>query len=315
MYNFNKIIIAIIIVFLFFSCKKIRFKYLPDAKPQITVAGGGNVTVVLEAGMGNWSLFYKNLAPLLALKYKVVTINRAGYSNSSVPSNTRDAKTIAEELHTFLVQENLISDTIILVGHSFGGSVVRVYQNLYPEKIKGIVLLDASHPDQFARLPSQFNQLKLDQIEGIQKTIKTAEKGLLKTKQGKKKIPKFNLPADMLDDYYAITTNPQYYATFHKEVFSFDASLAQMKSLPSLDALPLLVLSSEVSMDASTISGAKNYPFAEHNQTWLLLQNELALLSSNSVHVSTNLSNHYLAVFQSQWVADNITLFIKSKVQ
>lgn len=306
---------TLLIVATFISCKKIKFNYSSEAKPVSHVSGSGNITLVLEAGMGNWSLFYRNLVPLLSSKYKVITIDRAGYDNGLVPDNSRDATVIAGELHTMLLDQNLTTDSVILIGHSFGGSVVRMYQNLFPQKIVGMVLLDACHEDQFKRLPCQFEQLKQEQIDGMKKTIKTAQKGLLKTNYGRKKIPTFNLPSEMLDDYYSITVNPQYYATFEKEVSSFDVSLSQIKALPKLGNLPLLVLASEKSMDETTLSGAKNYPYSVHNQKWLTLQNELAQLSTNSTFASSALSNHYLAVFESQWVADQINAFVETKVK
>jgi pimeloyl-ACP methyl ester carboxylesterase len=40
----------------------------------------------------------------------------------------------------------------VLVGHSFGGFNVRVYTGLYPEDVKGVVLVDASHEDEDKRI-------------------------------------------------------------------------------------------------------------------------------------------------------------------
>lgn len=309
-----KTLLLISIGFSVLSCKKEKFDYGSDVAPTATITGSGNVTLVLEAGMGNWALFYDKIVPLLSTDYKVVTISRAGYSNGLVPNNTRDAATMAQELNQ-LVEANALGDSIVLIGHSFGGLVVRAYQNMYPTHVKGLVLLDAAHPDQFSRLPSEFNALKENQKKSMKKLIKTAQRGWLKTNSGKKRIPTFNLPADMLNDYYSIATEPQYYATFSEEVSHFDASLSQVRGLGNMGALPLLVLASENSMDESTIEGVKNYPFAEHNQIWMNMQNELALLSTNSIFVSTASANHYLAVFQPEWVSAQIKNFIQTKVQ
>jgi pimeloyl-ACP methyl ester carboxylesterase len=311
---FKKFISFLIVIAVFSSCKKEKFEYSGNAKPSITISGTGNITLVLEAGMGNWSLFYKKVIPELSARYKVVTVNRAGYNNEVVPNQCRDAATIAEELHEALEGSSL-GDSIVLVGHSFGGLVVRMYQNLYPQKVVGLVLLDAAHPNQFDILPSPFNQLKEDQKKGMKKLVKTAQRGWLKSNSGKKRIPTFNLPEDMLNDYYSITTEPQYYATYAKEVSDFDASLNQVRVLSSLGSLPLLVLASEHSMDESTMQGVKKYPYVEHNQAWLTLQRELAELSTNSSFASTTLSNHYLSVFQPEWTSQEIVKFITAKVR
>jgi pimeloyl-ACP methyl ester carboxylesterase len=45
-----------------------------------------------------------------------------------------------------------VTGPIVLVGHSLGGLLNRIYTGLYPEQVVGVVMLDASHPDQFANV-------------------------------------------------------------------------------------------------------------------------------------------------------------------
>src|SRR5262249_30725549 len=40
----------------------------------------------------------------------------------------------------------------VLVGHSYGGMIVRLYASRFPERVKGIVLVDSAHEDQLRRL-------------------------------------------------------------------------------------------------------------------------------------------------------------------
>jgi pimeloyl-ACP methyl ester carboxylesterase len=42
----------------------------------------------------------------------------------------------------------------VLAGHSFGGLPVRAFADLYPELTAGLILVDASHPDQWVRWPT-----------------------------------------------------------------------------------------------------------------------------------------------------------------
>ena len=55
---------------------------------------------------------------------------------------------MVEDLHT-LLQVAEVEGPHILVGHSFGGLLVRLYAHRYPEEVAGIVLVDAVHEDQF----------------------------------------------------------------------------------------------------------------------------------------------------------------------
>lgn len=62
-------------------------------------------------------------------------------------------KVIASDLHHLLHAAGL-SRPLILVGDSFGGFVVRVYNGLYPDDVAGMVLVDAAHEDAGKYLPA-----------------------------------------------------------------------------------------------------------------------------------------------------------------
>ena len=113
----------------------------------------GGPTVVLEAGMGsfspNWYWVQEELAPTV----RSVAYDRAGLGWSRRSRRPRDAQTIATELRDAL-REAAIEPPYVLAGHSFGGLPVRAFADLYPELTAGLVLVDASHPDQWVRWPT-----------------------------------------------------------------------------------------------------------------------------------------------------------------
>jgi pimeloyl-ACP methyl ester carboxylesterase len=53
-----------------------------------------------------------------------------------------------------LLQAAGVEPPYVLVGHSMGGMVVRLYAHLHPEEVRGLVLVDSSHQDQFERIGS-----------------------------------------------------------------------------------------------------------------------------------------------------------------
>jgi alpha/beta hydrolase family protein len=110
--------------------------------------GSGAPTVILEAGYGasgldTWPDTMQRLAPTT----RVCTYDRAGIGiSSSRPSSVPrplngDAE--AEELHGML-QKIGVGPPYVLVGHSYGGMVVRTFEGRYPDEVAGIVLIDAS---------------------------------------------------------------------------------------------------------------------------------------------------------------------------
>jgi len=59
----------------------------------------------------------------------------------------------------------------VLVGHSFGGFNIRVFNKLYPADVAAVVLVDAAHEDEDARRPSSIvgalvNTRKADRCPG-----------------------------------------------------------------------------------------------------------------------------------------------------
>jgi pimeloyl-ACP methyl ester carboxylesterase len=47
----------------------------------------------------------------------------------------------------------------LLVGSSFGGYNVRVFNGLYPDEVAGIVLADATQEDQYELLPKAWIEI------------------------------------------------------------------------------------------------------------------------------------------------------------
>jgi pimeloyl-ACP methyl ester carboxylesterase len=113
---------------------------------------GPGPTVVLEAGMGSFSPNWYWVQTELAPEMRVVAYDRSGLGWSERGTSPRDAETLATELHTALLAAG-VAGPYVLAGHSFGGLPVRAFAQLYPGETAGLVLVDASNPDQWVRWP------------------------------------------------------------------------------------------------------------------------------------------------------------------
>ena len=58
----------------------------------------------------------------------------------------RDARQIARELHTALANAG-VAPPYILVGHSLGGPLIRVFAGMYPGEVNGMVLVDPTQEE------------------------------------------------------------------------------------------------------------------------------------------------------------------------
>jgi hypothetical protein len=113
-------------------------------------AGSGTPTVVLEAGLGGISSAWAWVQSETAEFSHVVSYDRAGLGWSGSDTSPKTAKQVAQRLRSLLQSANT-TPPYVLVGHSMGGLFVRVFADLFPKDVAGLVLVDASHPDQQRR--------------------------------------------------------------------------------------------------------------------------------------------------------------------
>ncbi|HVU61604.1 MAG TPA: alpha/beta hydrolase [Mycobacteriales bacterium] len=109
---------------------------------QLTGAGGP--TVVLESGLGASSLEWAVLAPRLAETTTVLTYDRAGFGSSTPVAAPHTAMQMAADcIH--LLDAIHAPGPYLLVGHSWGGVIARFVTDRIPDRVGGVVLVDATH--------------------------------------------------------------------------------------------------------------------------------------------------------------------------
>jgi pimeloyl-ACP methyl ester carboxylesterase len=205
---------------------------------QVRGADSDGPTVVLEAGMGsfspNWHWVQEDLAPVV----RSVSYDRAGLGWSRRSRRPRDAQTIAMELRDAL-QEAAIEPPYVLAGHSFGGLPVRAFADLYPELTAGLVLVDASHPDQWVRWPTPHAERILEVSQRIFGWLGWL--GVLRALNLSRGITA-GLPARQAAELRAGAALPGFAATEAAQMRSWSVSREQLNAAGPLGDLPLAVL-------------------------------------------------------------------------
>lgn len=104
---------------------------------------GKGLTVLLEAGGGMDSSEWNTFAPLLARETgaTVVAYDRAGFGKSDLPETKCDLREDDAALWRGLARLGLDND-LVLVGHSYGGFLIRFEAAAHPEAVKGVVFVD-----------------------------------------------------------------------------------------------------------------------------------------------------------------------------
>jgi pimeloyl-ACP methyl ester carboxylesterase len=103
--------------------------------------GSGDATVLFEAGIAATNLNWFHIQATVSRFASTASYDRCGLGWSSPSRTARTPTNIATELHQLLAGAG-IKPPYILVGHSFGGLVMRRFALNYPEEVSSIVLVD-----------------------------------------------------------------------------------------------------------------------------------------------------------------------------
>ena len=118
---------------------------LPDGRRLRTVVAGEGPgpLVVFEAGMSAPAASWVHTQREVAARCRTLSYDRAGYGGSDVDPQPRTLERIVEDLAGLLdaVGE---PDPVVLVGHSWGGPILRLFADRHPERVAGLVFVDAT---------------------------------------------------------------------------------------------------------------------------------------------------------------------------
>jgi non-heme chloroperoxidase len=119
----------------------------PGVKLEVLDWGGTGRPLVLLTGLGNNAHVFDGFAEKLTSKYHVYGITRRGYGVSDTPPVSGDAYS-ANRLGDDVVAviDKLRLEKPVLVGHSIAGEELSSIGSRFPERVAGLVYLDAGYP-------------------------------------------------------------------------------------------------------------------------------------------------------------------------
>ena len=258
-------------------------------KLHIRCTGVGGPTVVIESGWGDFSSSWAWVQPEVAKTTRVCTYDRAGTGWSELSPEPRTARVFARELHTLLGKAGE-AGPYVLVGHSLGGYTMRVYAHDYESEVAGLVLVDAQ------ALPTK----NIENPTPAPKPNKSlfpawlARVGMARLLAGPLGAIR-NLPAKDKSDYRAIAVTPRYVQTFFDEGRGMSEGGAEARSVTTLGALPLIVLSRGKDQDAA----------------WATSQAEYLKLSTNGQQVFADKSGHEIMIEQPEAAISSIIKMVE----
>lgn len=279
-------------------------------KMHIHCIGQGSPTIILVAGNSDFSVTWAYVQPQVAQYTRVCSYDRAGLGWSEPSPHPRTANTMVEELHTLLVNAN-VQGPYVLVGHSLGGLLVRVYAHNYPDEVVGMVLVDSAHEEYPLRLAAlglpdfaEKYARSFEQAAGQNRLYAfLSSTGIMALAPNN--IPNLGLPDEAYAQWQAVFATTGFFNTALAETNAIDGMFAETRALRivSLGSMPLVVLSAGLWEPDPAYSDAENQRIREAIQ---VMQSDLAVLSSDSQHIIAQQSGHFIQLDQPYLVIDAI---------
>src|SRR6266702_3436669 len=118
-----------------------------NVKLEVVDWGGSGRPLVFLAGLGNNAHVFDQFAPRLTATYHVYGITRRGFGASSAPAPSGAAIYSADRLgdDVLAVLDSLKLSRPVLVGHSLGGEELSSVGSRHPERVAGLIYLDAGY--------------------------------------------------------------------------------------------------------------------------------------------------------------------------
>lgn len=254
--------------------------------------GTGTPIVVLEAGLdmqGSYS--WLPVHDSIAATTRTCASSRAGVMWSDDSPGPHNAVTVATDLEAALTAAGEAAP-YVMVGHSLGGPYIMTFTKRYPDKVAGLVFVDASHPDQVARLAAALGrdlEPPLGPMKALAKIVWTGLPRLLIPTDTSSIIPAAARGA--LAAYMPTSLGPML-----AEAEGMDSTMAEAGTFRTLGDRPLVVLTAMAPMDSSTratldISADAAEKFTN---TWKDLHLDERSWSSRSEHILLPDATHYI---------------------
>lgn len=271
---------------------------------HIDCRGAGSPTVVFESGLGtggtiDWTLVHDRIAQTT----RACAYDRAGIMWSDPKETPQHAAAVADDLHALLKGAG-ITGPLVLVGHSIGGPYVRTYTGRYGDAVAGLVLVDASHPDQVARLGRVSG---IDAHPDRASTIMHAANalawtGIVRFLIRRSEKPKLRTEAETRKLAAALAIAGAYGSTSIRgstsELDGFDRTMDDARAVRSFGSRPLIVLTAMAPFKPEQLTGLGLKPEqgARFKQEWQRLHAEQAAFSTRGRQQLVPDASHYIQV-------------------
>jgi pimeloyl-ACP methyl ester carboxylesterase len=244
---------------------------------HLSCAGEGSPTVVFDAALGASSLSWSLVQPAVARVTRACAYDRAGFGWSGAGAMPRTAGRIAGELHQ-LLRRGDVPGPYILVGHSYGGLVMRLFASRHKDEVAGLILIEPAIPEEWAAATSEQQALirrgavlcrygegaarsgiasvvsllvRLRALPAARALAALVSRGGLRRDDEGILAPIWKLPPEARRALGGMWTRPEFFAALGSQIeyISLSATETLREADRDLGSLPLIVISSAAAGD------------------------------------------------------------------
>jgi pimeloyl-ACP methyl ester carboxylesterase len=259
---------------------------------QLDCRGAGSPTVVLESGLDVFgSLAWASVHDSLAATTRTCAYSRAGILWSDPSDRPFSVSSVVADLRLTLERAGETAP-FVLVAHSIGGLYATEFAKRFRGEVAGLVLVDASHPDQLERLEAVTGVSMLPSSGPPTVGAILARTGLLRL-----------LPASAEPATAPVTVHraanahfPVSLAALAAEVRGLPATFADAGEARAFGDLPLVALTAGAPASSATLAlmGMSDAQEKRMRNEWIAMQEERAAWSSAGRHVVIGDATHYV---------------------
>ena len=281
--------------------------------------GASTPSVIFDAALGASSLSWSLVQPDVSRFTRACAYDRAGFGWSEAGPLPRTAARIADELRTLLMRAS-VPPPYVLVGHSFGGLVTRIFASRHPQEVAGLVFIEPAIPEEWVKLTDERRKLiergvrlcaygataarlgvaravstlvRLGALAPARMLVKVVSRGGLRREDEGILAPIWKLPPDSRRILRRTWTQPKFFEALGSQIESICESAGEAAVASLRTDVPLVVMSS-----------------ANADERRLRADAELARLSACGRHVLVADSGHWIPLDAPQAVIDVVMAIV-----
>ena len=294
-----------------------QFINVNNNKIEIHKKGNKGIPIIILTGMGCSFYEWYDVAESLSKSNRVITFHRPGLGLSEIGTEDRNTQAVVSELND-MIRQFEFSESVILVGHSYGGLCAQHFAKVHPEQVAGVVLVDSTSVNL-----KELDDLDLPVLdEGDTDEIwmeKCYSYSLMKQEELKEKVnpslteKQKQLPLDIQLRLINFLTTPSLYKAMYSETSNWKKDADVIKGMGKFPDIPLIVIGrdKEYNVKLGIIDGLPKCELRLLEEKWQELVTNQANLSNNSELIFAKESSHSIYVDRPDIIIESINRIIK----